>query len=258
MTKAKRRKTPLVIAIILVFVLLVVGFACLTPQMSMAPEEMAPESSEPIAAEATSIAVLASLKIDSETQPDGSSKNIASLSINSLGIGTLELETPEELDLHETSIVKLSLALEDAFTNLPGVTVPDQDAELPSEVLRYTDEIDIYPVMNAELIGSGFEISSNGSPQKIILSNTPVEWIWSIKPKEVGTHSLTVIISIPVVIDQERDILSTHVLQNIPVKILVTESFGSKISGALPWLIPTIITVVGGLIGFYLNYRRKQ
>ena len=248
------RKPQIITTVFILSILLLFNLSCLA---SAPMEEAAPEASAP-EAEATSVVAMASLKIASVTQPDGSAKNIASLSINSLGIGTLELDTPEQMDIHETAIVKLTLALEDDFTSLPEAPELNGEDDLPADALRYTDEIDIYPVMNAELIGSGFDISANSSPQKVILSDTPVEWMWSIKPKETGAHSLQLVISIPVIIDEQRDILSTHVLQNIPVRIEVTETFGSKLAGALPWLIPTVVTAIGGIIGFVLNARRKR
>ena len=252
------RKTQRITGMIAVCLLLSFTLSCLA---AAPPDESAPAEEEVAAeapqAEATSVASMAILKIASLTNPDGTSTNTASLSINSLGIGTLELDSPETLDIHDTATVSLRLALGDEFASLPEVPDPD-GGDLPADALRYTDHIDIYPVMNAELVGSGFDISSSGSSQKVILSDTPVEWLWSIKPKDTGTHSLRMVISIPIIVDEERDILSTHTLQSIPVKIEVTETFGSKLAGALPWLIPTLVTAIGGIIGFVLNARRKR
>lgn len=243
--------------VVLAAVFILTSQSCLRAMSGIS--EMAPGEIEGEAevVEVTPIAALASLTISTQMQADGSARNFASLSLNSLGIGTFELETPEELDIHETSMVKLTLALDEEFASLPSEPAADVDTDLPPEVLKFTDQIEIYPVMGAELIGSGFEISSNDSSQKVILSGTPVVWMWSIRPKEPGTHSLTVVISIPVVIDDERNILSTHVLQNIPVEIEVTETFASKLAAALPWLIPVLITVLGGLIGLFLNKDRR-
>jgi hypothetical protein len=258
-SKMKMNRKPQRIAgMIVVIILLSFTLSCLAavppPDSAPAEEEVAAEAPQ---AEATSIASMAILKIASLTNPDGTSTNTASLSINSLGVGTLELDTPEELDIHDTATVSMRLALGDEFASLPESPDPN-GGDLPADALRYTDQIDIYPVMNANLVGSGFEITASGSEQKVILSNTPVEWLWSIKPKETGSHSLRLVISIPVIVDEERDILSTHTLQNIPVKIEVTETFGSKLAGALPWLIPTLVTAIGGIIGFILNARRKK
>jgi hypothetical protein len=251
-------KPQRIVGMIVMILLFSFTLSCLAasspPESAPAEEEAA---AEPPQAEATSIATMATLKIASLTNPDGSLTNTASLSINSLGIGTLELDAPETLDIHDTATVTMRLALGDEFISLPAAPDPD-NGDLPADALRYTDQIDIYPVMNAELVGSGFEITASGSPQKVILSNTPVEWLWSIKPKDTGTHSLRMVISIPVIVDEERNILSTHNLQSIPIKIEVTETFGSKLAGALPWLIPTVVTAIGGIIGFVLNARRKK
>ncbi len=251
-------KPQRIVGMIVMILLFTFTLSCLaaSPPPESAPAEEA--AAEPPQAEATSIATMATLKIASLTNPDGSLTNTASLSINSLGIGTLELDAPETLDIHDTTTVTLRLALEDEFTSLPEVPASDGEDDLPTDALRYTDQIDIYPVMNAELVGSGFEITSSGSTQKVILSNTPVEWMWSIKPKDTGTHSLRMIISIPVIVDEQRNILSTHTLQSIPVRIEVTETFGSKLTGALPWLIPTVVTAIGGIIGFILSAKRKR
>ena len=252
------RKPQRIAGMIVMILLLSFTLSCLAeaPPLESAPaeEEVGAEAPQ---AEATSVASMAILKIASLTNPDGTSTNTASLSINSLGIGTLELDSPEELDIHDTATVTLRLALGDEFASLPEAPDPD-NGELPADALRFTDQIDIYPVMNAELVGSGFEITAGGSEQKVILSNTPVEWMWSIKAKDTGTHSLRMVISIPVIVDEERDILSTHTLHSIPVKIEVTETFGSKLARAMPWLIPALVTAIGGIIGFMLSARRKK
>lgn len=251
-------KIQRIVGMIVVIILLSFTLSCLAaappPESAPAEEEAAAEAPQ---TKATSVASMAILKIASLTNPDGTSTNTASLSINSLGIGTLELDSPETLDIHDTETVSLRLVLGDELASLPEASDPN-GGDLPADALRYTDQIDIYPVMNAELIGSGFEITSSGNTQKVILSNTPVEWLWSIKAKDTGTHSLRMVISIPVIVDEERDILSTHTLQSIPVKIEVTETFGSKLAGAMPWLIPALITAIGGIIGFVLSARRKK
>ena len=249
----KNKLSRRVISLIVMLIMVSINISCMAAMSPM--EEAAPAAEEP-AAEPTSVASVATLKIASLTNPDGTSTSTASLSINTLGIGTLALDSPEALDVHDTGMVTLRLALGEEFSSLPEA--PDGDGDLPTNALRYTDNIDIYPVMNAELIGSGFEITASGSEQKVLLSNTPVEWIWSIKPKETGSHSLRLVISIPVIVDEQRDILSTHTLHSIPVQIEVTETFGSKLAGALPWLIPTLVTAIGGIIGFILNARRKK
>lgn len=257
MSTTNSPKKHTVTIIILASVFIIISLSCVRASSSIS--EMAPpEEAIIVEIEETPVAALASLKITSQLQEDGNTINLASLSLNSLGIGTLQLETPDEMDIHETSMVKLSLGLTDEFTSLPSEPAADTDSDLPPEVLKYTDQIDIYPVMSAELIGSGFEISSNDSSQKVILSNAPVEWMWSIRPKDAGSHSLTIVISIPVVIDEQRNILSTHVLQNIPVVIEVTETFGSKLAGALPWLIPVLVSILGGLISLFITRDRRS
>lgn len=164
---------------------------------------------------------IAVLNIYSEIQADGTVKNTASLSISPLGLGTLELSSPSAIKLGESSIIRLLITPDSVLADLPRVTAPAVSTNAPDYVLEFSDRLQIYPVMIAELKGVNFEIESDNRPEKPVTSTMPVEWIWSVTPLSAGKQTLILAISVPVVIDQTRDVVSAQTLKNIPIEIQV-------------------------------------
>ena len=164
---------------------------------------------------------IAVLNINSEVQADGTVKNTADLSIAPLGLGTLQLASPATMKLGESGVIRLTITPDSALVDLPKVTVPTVSASDPGYVLEFSDRLQIYPVMIAELKGVNFEIASDGRPEKPVTSSLPVEWIWNVTPKSGGKQTLILAVSVPVIVDQTRDVVSAQTLKNIPIEIRV-------------------------------------
>jgi hypothetical protein len=200
---------------------------------------------------------LAYVLIESETQPDGTLKNTVNLSINAVGVGQLLLTSPTKMDLGDSNIVRLSITPDSTLVNLSSVSIPTQNSDVLPPPFRFNDRIDIYPVMQAELSGAGFEIAPDVQSQKVILSDKPTEWVWSIKPKDEGTHLISVRISIPVNIDGAENVLDTTI-KNIPTVINVTKSLQRRIDDMSPFVVPALIGLIGVLVGAYINSQLKH
>ena len=200
---------------------------------------------------------LAYAVIRTETESDGTTQDIVDLSINSVGLGKLLLTSPKEMKLGDTGIVRLSITPDSAVGFPPIASIPTQNTDSALPAFQFTDRIDIFPIMQADLTGAGFEIMSNGSPEKVILSNKVTEWVWTIKPQDEGTHVLLIQISIPVIIDGYQKDLDTP-LKNIPVEIKVTKSLSRKIDDSTPYLVPSLIGFIGVLLGIYANNQAKE
>jgi uncharacterized protein YneF (UPF0154 family) len=174
---------------------------------------VAPSESSPVE--------IAVLNINSKTQADGTVQNTASLSISPLGLGTLQLTSPSTIKFGESSIIRLAITPDSVLANLPRVTAPAVSTNSPEYVLEFSDRLQIYPVMIAELKGVNFDIESDNRPEKPVISTMPVEWIWNVTPLSAGKQTLILSISVPVIIDQTRDVVSAQTLKNIPIEIQV-------------------------------------
>jgi hypothetical protein len=135
--------------------------------------------------------------------------------------------------------------------------------------------------MIAELKGVNFEIESDNHPEKPVISSMPVEWIWNITPLSAGKQTLILAISVPVIIDQTRDVISAQTLKNIPIEIQVEVSptpkptqtpistftptplppiarIGEKLIENSSAVIIAIIGLIGVLAGIYVTYINAQ
>lgn len=168
---------------------------------------------------------IAFLTTSLELQLDGTVRNTANLSVPPLGLGYLQFASPKKIQIGESDIIRLKIDPPYyELLDLPTVSAPrlsSSNSYYMDHALEFTDEILIYPIMIAELKGVNFEILPDGPPEKPITSHQPVEWIWNITPKSSGRQNLVLSISIPVILDESRDVISTHPLKNIPFEIIV-------------------------------------
>lgn len=195
--------------------------------------------------------------VHSEIQPDGAIKNTVDLSINSIGIGQLSLTMPSKINLGGSSVVSLSITPDNNLAKLIKITVPTQNSGSLPQPFQFTDTIDLYPIMSADLSSAGFEITANDQPEKVIFSDRPTEWAWTIKAKEDGVQLLLVRISIPAIIEGVEQPISTP-LKNIPVEIRVTKSLSGRIEDTSSYLLPSLIGLVGVLLSIYANNQAKE
>jgi serine/threonine protein kinase len=197
-----------------------------TPPVLFLPD-LTSTSTESVVTPDITPAKLAALNIKAELQGDGTVKTTVQLSIDPLGVGDLQLIAPARIKLGESGIVRLSIIPDPAFTNLPRVEpallsiyAPDLAAN-PEYVLEFSEQIQIYPLMQAKLVGEHFTIVSDDQPLKPVVSSSPVEWTWLVTPKAGGKQTLILYISIPVLIDEKKEELSSKPLRNIPIEVLV-------------------------------------
>lgn len=197
----------------------------------------------------TPIAVLSSLVLNAQVQPDGTLKSTSSLTLNAIGIGELSLSHPEEMNLHDSGTVRLSIMPDGTIISLTSIGTSLDSLPTPPSI-EFTDRIDIYPVMHADLLGEGFAISPEKQSLKAITSDRPTEWIWSIQPKRSGLQALAVLITIPVKVDGVDEDLS-YSLKSIPAYVDVKKTFSDWVSELLPIVAPTLLVLSGSAFGYY-------
>lgn len=172
---------------------------------------------------------IAVLELSTEVDDRGNTKKLAELSIESTGLGSVELTAPSQMNVGDSATVHMAIIPPDTFAELPIVIVNPVAPSVagqptPAATLHVESGIEIYPVMRAEIIGSGLEIISDGQPEKPIVSNTVTVWTWTITALSRGTHTLAVIISIPVKVADGGDVLrQARTLRSIDLPVQVLE-----------------------------------
>lgn len=237
---------------------------------TLTPIALVPTWTATFSAESSPVEI-AVLNINSETQSNGTINNTASLSISPLGIGTLQLTSPSTIKFGESSVIRLTITPDSVLANLPRVAAPTVSTNAPEYVLEFSDRLQIYPVMIAELKGVKFEIESDNRPEKPVVSTMPVEWIWNVTPLSAGKQTLILAISIPVIVDQTRNVVSAQTLKNIPIEIQVEITptpipsktptplppiarIGEKLIENVTAITVAVIGLIGALAGVYVTY----
>jgi hypothetical protein len=169
----------------------------------------------------TSLVEIALIHIKSINYGDGRVINTAQLSIDPLGLGSMRVTSPSVIKLGESSVIRLLISPDSILSHLPKVAAPILSANAPNYAIEFNDRLQIYPIMTAELQGLNFDIVSTGNPSKPVTSNLPVEWVWNVAPKSSGRQTLTLVISVPVILDNTQGIASALALKDIPIEIQV-------------------------------------
>lgn len=228
------------LAILLLFILLIACAPAPAPTIAPKPTLSAPTpttlptklpeptkapigpASKPSAAPTPQAIKLQNVKRDK--QADGSLLTSANVTApENLGLGQMELASPDAMLLNETRTIRLRLAPAQQLTSLTPVAAPGKTPDLPNFVYRYSGNVQLYPVMFAELRALAFEADQKGPVRRLLEANKPVEWVWVIRPLATGRHELTIELSIPVIVNGVSTEMSTQVLQDLTVAIQVAE-----------------------------------
>jgi len=217
--------------------------------------------------------------------PDGSIRTTASVAApDNLGLGQMELAYPETMTVGDSATVALKLSPATQLVSLTPVAAPGKTPDVPAFVYKFSGNVQLYPLMNAELRALGFEIDQHGPVRRIVESSKPVEWRWIVRPLAVGKQELVIELSIPVIINGVTSELSTHVLQDLrlaiqvngpiataltpppaatPARSLVQRVVDSMIdnTGALTaaaiGICGTVLTVLASIVAFFAKFKPK-
>lgn len=221
-----------------------------------------------------------------EKTPESINANTYKLSIDELGYGTLNISLPISLTLGQSDFIRLEITPDEELESLSTVAVPitltvsSSTIEQP-EFYIFTDKIQIYSIMMAELTGADSSIEINtqsDDSRKHIRPGTTVAWTWLITPKISGRVPLVLRLSIPAVVDSNQDGI-VELLKDVPLYLQVStpipptstpspiptttpsptptpgfiqETSGSIAQNPVP-LIVGVLTIIGVLFGAYLG-----
>ncbi|MCI0474875.1 MAG: hypothetical protein L0Y55_01390 [Anaerolineales bacterium] len=157
-----------------------------------------------------------------DKQADGNLLTSANVTApENLGLGQMELASPDAMLLSETRTIRLRLAPAQQLTSLTPVAAPGKTPDVPNFVYRFSGNVQLYPVMFAELRALTFDVDQKGPVRRIVETNKPVEWAWVVQPRVVGRQELTIELAIPMIVNGVNTEMSTHVLQDLTVAIQV-------------------------------------
>lgn len=204
--------------LLLIFILLLLS-ACAAPTPAPAPTAVPgatklPATSTPAA---TSSAIRVQ-DIKTSTLANGSSSTTAQVTANNLGLGQLEVSYRDSMRIGESQTLRLRISPAQQLVSLTPVAAPGKTPDLPQFVYKFGGNIDIYPLMIAEIRALKFDVTPSGPLKRSVDPKSEIIWDWIISPRETGRQDLFIEISIPAVIN---GIDSTQVLQDLPAAIQV-------------------------------------
>jgi hypothetical protein len=207
-------------------------------------------------------------------QPDGSVVTTANITApENLGVGQIELASPDAMLLNETRTIRLRLSPAQQLVSLTPVAAPGKTPDVPNFVYRFSGSVQLYPVMFAELRALSFDLDQKGPVRRVVESNKPVEWVWVVQPRAVGRQELTVELSIPMIVNGVNTEMSTQVLQDLTAAIQVAaqptaptptpRSIADRVSDSIVEhsgaLLASVIGVFGAILGgIFALLRRKS
>jgi hypothetical protein len=228
-----RRLVGWLLVCILALVLGACGAAPAEEEPAEAPtEEAAEEEEEPAEEEVaepttTAAAVEPPVEVafEGETSVTGTDSTASGvLSVESLGVGTVDASAPAELMLGQSGTVRVEITpLYDPEEIEVETYVTVTAVEDPVAVLNFYDELRLYSIMGADISAPGFDVETATPRLQRLSAEAPALWVWNVVPREWGRRSVTVSISVPIIIDGEVQDISTSPLRTIEFIIDVAQ-----------------------------------
>ncbi len=156
------------------------------------------------------------------TQADGTTRVTASVNTqDNLGLAQIELAYSESMFATDTQRVRMRLTPSQQLVSLTPIPQPTTTPGATAFVYKFSGNVQFYPVMIAQLRALAFEIDQPSAIRRTMDNTKELVWDWIVRPKSAGRHDLSVELSIPVIRDGTTTEVSTDVLQNVPLTIIV-------------------------------------
>lgn len=252
---------------ILLFTIFLMG--CAAPTPTAAPSTPAPAPSTapagrtPAAPTASGIAIQNS---QTQKQTDGSLVTTARITAaENLGLGQIDLAFPETMNIGETRTVRLKLSPATQLAAMTPVAAPAKTPDLPAFVYKFGGNVDLYPLMIAELRALKFDVQPTGAQRRTVDPKKEAIWDWLISPTTPGKHDLSLELSIPAIINGVDSQLSTDVLKNLVFTVEVqalqpslwSRILDSMVDHAGPLLV-ALIGLIGTIIGILVKIQSDK
>ena len=210
--------------------------------------------------------------VQTAKQPSGDIQVTGNLATQgNLGLGQIDLAYPETMTLGDSRRIVLRLTPAKQLVALTPVPAPTNVAGGSTTVWSFGGNLQLYPVMNAQLRALAFELTPKEMMTRALDCTKEVAWDWLIRANSAGRHDLFIEISIPVVRNGVVSEITTDVLQNVPLTIQVAAApvptptpapilsrIGDSIINNAGAIIVALIGLIGTLIGIWLKARSDQ
>jgi hypothetical protein len=126
--------------------------------------------------------------------------------------------------LGDTATIRMRISPATQLTSsTPVPAPPGQAPDLPGFVYHFGGNVQLYPLMIAELRAITFTTSPLGPQRRAVQTTTPVEWSWLALSQAPGSQDIGIELSIPSVVNGTVSEITTDVLQNLTLTIKVDE-----------------------------------
>jgi hypothetical protein len=207
------------------------------------------------------------MDIQQNRQPDGSIRTTASVTAqDNLGLGQMEIASPDTMLMGETRTIRLRISPATSLASGTPIAAPGKIPDLPNFVYKFGGNVNLYPIMIAELRTLSFDVDKPGPIRRDVSPSVPVTWDWLVSPRSTGRQELAIEISIPAVINGVDSELST--LQDVPVAIVVQsptptpvplgDRLGESIANNSGAILVALIGLIGTLVGILVKMRSDQ
>lgn len=157
-------------------------------------------------------------------------------------------------------VIPESANIEDAISAQLLIDINKTEAELADaltvEGQQFTGKVAISKIVVAELHAPDFEVTQITPAQQAISETQPTEWLWTLTPKSVGTHSIYLTINAVVSVDDikvERSIKTFA--KTVKIEITRKQVVYAWISDNWEWAWSTLLVP---LAAWLWSRRKKQ
>lgn len=168
---------------------------------------------------------------------------------NKLKAKDYQFDTPKELNIKQENQKPIRFSLNFSELKKEFHTIANTQGE---------KSLDKPITVIAKLTGQDFDISAIGAERREILEDMENEWQWSIRPKEAGSHSLY--LSVSMISPLSGDPIA--LINPVERKILISETLPQKTMRFIDKNADLFIATISGIssifVSIYLFIRRKR
>jgi hypothetical protein len=148
----------------------------------------------------------------------------------------------------------------DFVVRVQRASTPADPSDVPGEGPVVVSPIEVGTPMSAKLVGDDFEIQPPGAVHRVLGSNRPAEWSWTITPRSWGDKELRLELAVLLDENSENAIKVRSYVQVIHVSVHPWKTSLRLLKGALGVLSATGLTVAalaGAVWSFWRRSRRR-
>jgi hypothetical protein len=157
---------------------------------------------------------------------------------------------PEDMNLDDTRKVYVALSVRELtdVINLFG-----DDVSIKRENVKISNKVQV------QIEGNDFEITPDSPPIQAVRQSAVTEWIWGIRAKREGTHSLTLNISAIVqVTGADTPLVLKTYYRNIDVNVRPTQRVWLFLKENGEWIWGPLVALFGGIMWLMRKWRARR